>query len=93
MLYYMQKLQEQLDVGADRIASPPRLVTSVSSWWARELVRKKSYRFSEIKAAIGCCQDSELSAALVQLGWVKRRKWATTGANLRAWVPPCAATI
>jgi hypothetical protein len=88
MLHYMQQLQQRHAESAESIELLPTLVTSVSSWWARELARKESYSFTEIKAIVGICQDSELSAALIQLGWTKRRKWATTGANLRAWVPP-----
>jgi hypothetical protein len=90
MLHYMQQLQQRHGESAEGIALPPAIVTSVSSWWAHELRPKESYRFKEIKAAVGNCQDSELSAALIQLGWTKRRKWATAGANLRAWVPPPA---
>lgn len=88
MLYYMQQLQKRHAESVEPIVSPPAIVTSVSSWWARELARKESYSFTEIKAVVGNCQDSQLSAALIQLGWTKRRKWATTGVNLREWVPP-----
>jgi hypothetical protein len=90
MLHYMQQLQKRLDEGTKKIELPPTIVTRVTSWWVHERSPKETYRFSEIKDAVGNCQDSELSAALIQLGWAKRRKWATTGANLRAWVPPIA---
>lgn len=88
MLHYMQQLQQRHAESAERIQLPPTIVTSVSSWWGHELCPKESYRFSEIKVVIGICQDSELSAALIQLGWTKQRKWATATANLRVWMPP-----
>jgi hypothetical protein len=87
MLYYMQQLQQRHAESAESITVTPSIVTSVTSWWASERCPKESYRFGEIKAAVGNCQDSELSAALIQLGWTKQRKWTTTGANLRVWVP------
>jgi hypothetical protein len=89
MIHYMRVLREHHERLAKNTPPPPtkidELLTRVNSWWAAQSEPKTEYSFVEIKAAIGYCHDADLSEALIRAGWMKRRKWSTTGGNTRLW--------
>lgn len=89
---YIRSLQRTLE--ADAEAGPQQLSKQdlkqrFIEWFASvpEISRVRPYSMVELEQALGT-QGRFLSPILESLGWERRRKWSSRGANPRYWVPP-----
>ena len=87
---YIKSLQRSLDAEAE----PPQLSKMdlkqrFIEWFASvpEISRVRPYSMVELERALET-QGRFLSPILEGLGWERRRKWSSKGANPRYWVPP-----
>lgn len=87
---YIRSLQRALDMEAElQPLSKPDLKQRFIEWFASvpEISRVRPYSMVELERALGT-QGRFLSPILESLGWERRRKWSSGGANPRYWVPP-----
>lgn len=87
---YIRSLQRTLDDEAiPRQLFKPDLKQRFIEWFASvpEVSRVRPYSMAELERALGT-QGRFLAPVLEGLGWERRRKWSSTGANPRYWVPP-----
>lgn len=87
---YIRSLQRTLDEEAVHQQQPkPDLKQRFIEWYASvpEVSRARPYSMVELEQALGT-QGRFLSPILKSLGWERRRKWSSRGANPRYWVPP-----
>lgn len=87
---YIRSLQRSLEADAEpRQLCKPDLKQRFIEWFASvpEISRMRPYGMAELEQALGT-QGRFLSPILESLGWERRRKWSSKGANPRYWVPP-----
>ena len=90
MSAFIKSLQRSLDAEAtSQQLSRLDLKQRFSEWFASapEISRVRPYSMIELERALGT-QGRFLSPVLYALGWERRRKWSSKGANPRYWVPP-----
>lgn len=90
MSAYIKSLRRSVEAGEEtRQPVKPDLKQRVVEWFASvpEISRERPYSMVELEQALGT-QGRFLSPVLYALGWQRRRKWSTNGANPRYWVPP-----
>ena len=70
-------------------AARPNLRERFLMWFENlpEISRHRPYSMIELEEALGT-QGKYLSPILLNLGWQRRRKWASKTQYLRYWVPP-----
>lgn len=87
---YIRSLQRILvDEPVPQQLFKPDLKQRFIEWFASvpEISRVRPYSMVELERALGT-QGRFLSPILEGLGWERRRKWSSKGANPRYWVPP-----
>jgi hypothetical protein len=81
-------LNEELERdGKPKPADSP-LQQRVLEWFTRlpEVSRQRPFSMIEIEEATGS-QGKYLSKVLLDLGWVRKRKWSSAGRYNRYWLP------
>lgn len=89
---FIRSLQRGLEAEAEagpQQLSKPDLKQRFVEWFANvpEISRVRPYSMVELEQALGT-QGRFLAPILESLGWERRRKWSSRGANPRYWVPP-----
>lgn len=87
---YIRSLQRSLDAeAAHEVLFKPNLKQRFIEWFegVPEISRVRPWSMQEFERALGT-QGRFLSPILESLGWERRRKWSSKGANPRYWTPP-----
>lgn len=87
---YIRSLQRSFEAeGTTQQLFRPDLKQRFIEWYAcvPEISRVRPYSMVELERALGT-QGRFLSPILESLGWERRRKWSSNGANPRYWLPP-----
>lgn len=90
MSAFIKSLQRSLEAEAvPQQLFKPDLKQRFIEWFASvpEISRVRPYSMVELERALGT-QGRFLSPILEVLGWERRRKWSSKGANPRYWLPP-----
>lgn len=93
MSAYIASLNREMEVATrGTSALAPSLRERLIGWHASlpEVSRQRPFAMAELESALGS-QGKDLSSVLIGLGWVRRRKWSTSGQYSRYWVPPLSA--
>lgn len=69
--------------------TPLSLEQKIRAWHFSlpEFVRYRPFAMQELEKGTGS-QGRFISPVLITLGWVRKRKWDSTGSYHRYWVPP-----
>lgn len=90
---YIRRLQSSLEAETHVGLQPQHATSDLKQrfveWFNNvpEISRSRPYSMVELERALGT-QGRFLSPILESLGWERRRKWSSKGANPRYWVPP-----
>ena len=91
MSAYIKTLQRSLEAEETptKLIKKSDLETRFLAWLNSqpEISRLRPYAMTELEKALGT-QGRYLSSILFDLGWERRRKWASKTQYLRYWVPP-----
>lgn len=87
---YIAALNREIERAAAAAFMPALdLRQRVIAWHAGlpEVTRHRQFAMAEIELAMGT-QGKYLSPIMLGLGWIRRRRWSTSGQYNRYWMPP-----
>lgn len=87
--HYMAVLNKQIEAQQAQRSQPSSLRDRFTSWYGSlpAVSRERRYSMSEFEKALKT-QGKFISPVLLELGWRRKRIWATTGQYHRYWEPP-----
>lgn len=86
MSAYVRALHRELEA-AEKTPEPAPLKARLEAWLNSlpTVSRNRPFAISEFEQALGN-QGKYISPILIELGWVRKRIWSTTGQYHRYWV-------
>lgn len=95
MSAYVSSLNRLAEAYHAPISAPkaPDLRQRFLEWYASlpEISRNRGFAMAEFEAALST-QGKYLSHILLNLGWMRKRRWSSGGQYNRYWVPPLSLT-